>query len=194
VAVLPAPLVPLVPGSIATNAVPTSGTPGALGTTYHGVANVFNVFSKTPLFDTATLVGEVTWMQVAKVTQNNAVYKGRDGYTAIDRVNKNYVGLAINFTPTWFQVFPGVDMFAPITWSQGLKGNAGISFGGNEGTGNWSAGIGADILQRYRVDLRYNGYYGDYATSATGALTVPNGASASLSDRGWVSLTFKTTF
>ena len=56
------------------------------------------------------------------------------------------------------------------------------------------AGIGADILQRYRVDLRYNGYYGDYATSATGALTVPNGASASLSDSGWVSLTFKTTF
>jgi len=25
-------------------------------------------------------------------------------------------------------------------------------------------------------------------------MTVPNGANASLSDRGWVSLTFKTTF
>ncbi len=194
VAVLPAPLVPLVPGSIATDAVPTSGTPGALGTTYHGVLNVFNVIPKTFLFDTAQVIAEATWMQWAKVTQNAAVFKGRDSYTGIDKVSKNYFGLAINFTPTWFQVWPGVDLYAPMTWSQGLSGNAAIAFGGNKGAGNWSAGIGADILQRYRVDLRYNGYYGDYATSAAGALTVPNGASASLSDRGWVSLTFKTTF
>jgi len=194
VAVLPAPLVPLVPGSIATTAVPTEGTPGALGTTYHGVLNVFNVLPKTPVFDTATLVIEATWMQWSKVTQNAAVFKGRDSYTAIDKVSKNYAGLAINFTPTWFQVFPGVDLLAPVTWSQGLYGNAAISFGGNKGNGNWSAGLGADILQRYRVDLRYNGYYGAYATGPTGAMTVPNGANASLKDRGWLSLTFKTTF
>ncbi|HZZ91294.1 MAG TPA: DUF1302 domain-containing protein [Usitatibacter sp.] len=194
VAVLPAALVPLVPGSVATNNLPTHGTPGALGTTYHGLVNVFNVIPKTPLFDTATVVAEVTWMQWAKVTQNAAVFKGRDSYTAIDKVTKNYAGLAINFTPTWFQVLPGVDLLAPVTWSQGLYGNAAIAFGGNKNTGNWSAGIGADILQRYRVDLKYNGYYGQYSTNPAGALLVANGASASLSDRGWVSLTFKTTF
>ncbi len=194
VQVLPAALVKLVPGSIATTAVPTSGTPGALGDTWHGVLNAVNIFPGTALFDTATLSGELTWNEWAKVTQNEAVFKGRDSYTGIDKVSKNYFGLAINFTPTWFQVLPGMDMLMPITWSQGLSGNAAVAFGGNENSGNWSAGIAADIYQKYRIDLKYSGYYGDYSTTAAGALLVPNGANASLSDRGWVSLTFKTTF
>ena len=73
-------------------------------------------------------------------------------------------------------------------------------FGGSEDGGNWSAGVAADIYQKYRIDLKYSGYYGNYSTTPTGAtpaggvMGVPNGANASLSDRGWVSLTFKTTF
>ena len=94
----------------------------------------------------------------------------------------------------------GVDLLAPVTWSQGISGNAAVLFGGSEGGGNWSAGIAADIYQKYRIDLKYNGYYGDYSTNPTaatpagGVLGVPNGANSSLSDRGWVSLTLKTTF
>jgi hypothetical protein len=56
--------------------------------------------------DTATLAGELTWMRWDKVTQNMAVFKGNPAYTGIDKVSKNYFGLAINFTPTWFQVLP----------------------------------------------------------------------------------------
>jgi len=200
VQVLPASFVPLVPGSIATTAVPTKGTPGALGDTWHGLVNAVNIFPATALFDTAVIAGELTWMQWSKVTQNEAVFKGRSNYAQIDKPTKNYFGLAINFTPTWFQVFPGVDLVAPMTWSQGISGNAAVLFGGSEGGGNWSAGIGADIYQKYRIDLKYNGYYGNYSTTPTpvtpagGVLGVPNGANASLSDRGWVSLTLKTTF
>jgi hypothetical protein len=200
VQVLPAALVPTKPGSIATTAVPTSGTPGALGDTFHGLINGVDILPKTVLFDTATLSGELTWMEWQKVTQNAAVFKGdpsyvnADGSTPIDKVTKNYFGLAINFTPTWFQVFPGVDMSAPMTWSQGISGNAAILLGGNKDGGNWSAGVAADIYQRYKVQLSYNGYFGNYSTTPAGALNVANGTFASLSDRGWVSLTFKTTF
>jgi len=196
VTVLPAPLVNAAKGQIATTALPSNGdTPGALGTTMHGLVNGIMLMPKTALFDTATLQGELTWMQWLSVTQNEAVFKGRSGYTAIDAVSKNYYGLGINFTPTWFQVFPGVDILAPISWAQGLSGNAAVALGGNKGAGNFSAGIAADIYQKYRVTLAYTGYYGDYATDpATGALTVANGTAASLSDRGWVSLTFKATF
>jgi Protein of unknown function (DUF1302) len=207
VQVLPAPFARLVPGAIATDAVPSKGTPGALGDTWHGLVNGIYIFPKTALFDTATIAGELTWMQWSKVTQNEAVFKGRsnyvntiDGSTPIDKVTKNFFGLAINFTPTWFQVFPGVDLLAPITWSQGISGNAAVAFGGSEGGGNWSAGIAADIYQKYRIDLKYSSYYGDYSTNPTtatpqgGVMGVANGANASLSDRGWVSLTFKTTF
>jgi hypothetical protein len=197
---LPAPLVNRAAGQIATSEVPTNGTPGALGNTMHGIVNAINIFPKTALFDTATLSGELTWMQWLKVTQNEAVFKGRDGYTAIDRVNKNYFGLALNFTPTWFQVFPGVDVLAPISWSQGLSGNAAVLLGGQDGSGNFSVGLAADVYQKYRFDLKYTGYYGDYSTDPTtltpkgGVMGVANGVNAALSDRGWVSLTFKTTF
>ncbi len=200
VIVLPAPLVATTPGAIATTAVPTHGTPGALGNTMHGIINAINIFPRTPLFDVATLQGELTWMQWLKVTQNEAVFRGRDSYTAIDRVSKNFFGLALNFTPTWFQVLPGVDILAPMSWSRGLSGNSAVSFGGNEDGGNYSVGVAADIYQKYRLDLKYTGYFGDYSTSPTrltpagGVMGVPNGVNAALSDRGWVSLTFKTTF
>jgi hypothetical protein len=192
--VLPAPLVANSPGSIAVGSIPDHGTPGALGDTYHGLINVVNIFPKTALFDTASVAGELTWMEWAKVTQNMAVFKGNAAYAGIDKVSKNFFGLAINFTPTWFQVLPGMDLSAPLTWSQGLSGNAAVQLGGNKGAGTWSAGVAADIYQKYRVQLSYNGYYGDYSLTPTGAMNVANGTSAALSDRGWISLTYKTTF
>jgi hypothetical protein len=192
--VLPAPLVPTVPGSIATTAIPSHGTPGALGDTYHGLVNAIYIAPKTVLFDTATLQGELTWNEWARVTQNEAVFKGNSTYTGIDRVSKNAFTAAVNFTPTWFQVWPGVDLLMPLTWSEGISGNSAVQFGGSKNAGTWSAGLGADIYQKYRVQLSYNGFFGDYSTTPTGAMNVPNGSSAALSDRGWVSLTFKTTF
>ena len=115
-----------------------------------------NIFPKTALFDTATLAGELTWMQWSKVTQNHAVFKGSsnyvnaDGSTPIDKPTRNYYGLALNFTPTWFQVWPGVDLSAPATWSQGISGNAAVLLGGNKNAGTWSAGVAADIYQKYK--------------------------------------------
>jgi hypothetical protein len=85
-----------------------------------------------------------------------------------------------------------------MTWSGGLSGNAAVLLGGNRNAGNWSVGLGLDIYQKYRVDLKYSGYYGDYATTTPGFAgypgVLPNGSLAAISDRGWVSLTFKTTF
>jgi hypothetical protein len=196
VSVLPAPLVPAVAGSIATTAVPVNyDAPGARGSTWHGLVNGTYVVPQTPLFDSATVASELTWMHLDEVTQNAAVYKGRDSYTAIDKPTGTYWGLAVNFTPTWYQVLPGMDLTMPLSWNQGIRGNAATSFGGNKGAGSWSLGLGATIQQVYLVKLSYIGYFGDYATHpATGAATVFNGSSAAISDRGWVSLTFKTTF
>jgi len=202
VTVLPAALVNPARGQIALTALPSNGdTPGALGNTMHGLVNAINIFPKTALFDTATLAGELTFMRWLSVTQNEAVFKGRDGYVnpdgsaPIDKVSKNYAGLGINFTPTWFQVLPGVDFSAPIAWSQGLSGNAAVALGGNRNAGNYSLGVAADIYQKYKVTLQYIGYYGNYATNpTTGAATLTNGTAATLSDRGWASLTLKATF
>ncbi|HQR19268.1 MAG TPA: DUF1302 domain-containing protein [Burkholderiaceae bacterium] len=207
--VLPAAFVPLVAGSIATTAVPEGDTPGAKGNTMHGLVNALGIINKTPLFDTATWNAELTWMNVLNVTQNEAVYKGRPnnvngGYTQIDQATKNYFGLALNFTPTWYQVLPGVDLLMPLSWSQGVSGNAAITAGGQSGAGSYGLGLAVDIYQKYRIDLKYVGFYGNYstcpqtpvnvATCVAGAANIFNGTNAIISDRDFVALTFKTTF
>jgi hypothetical protein len=199
-------------GQIATTDVPKSGTPGALGDTMHGVVNLLGLVGNTPFWDTASYVAELTWMSVIDVTQNEAVYKGRSNnsakwtpYEQIDRPDDNYFGLAINFTPTWFQVAPGMDLLAPVTWSEGVSGNSAVTFGGNEGGGTWSAGIAADFYQRFRVELKYVDLFGDYSkcprknaanppTCVNGAMDVNNGVAAAISDRDFVALTLKMTF
>ena len=106
---------------------------------------------------------------------------------------KNYVGLSLAFTPTWYQVFPGVDLSAPLSYAVGLSGNSATVFGGNQGLGNYSLGLGADVRQKYRFDLKYIDYVGRYKDNGT-AVTSTNGLTTFLKDRGFVSLTFKTTF
>jgi Protein of unknown function (DUF1302) len=210
VQVLPAPLVNRSRGQISTTEVPKSGTPGALGDTMHGVVNLLGLVGNTPLWDSASWATELTWMTVLDVTQNEAVYKGRDNnkyvpYTLLDRPDDNFFGLAVNFTPTWFQVLPGVDMLAPMTWSAGVAGNSAVNFGGNEDGGTWSVGLAADVRQRVRFDLKYVAFFGDYTKCPrkgspptgfcpTGAMDVNNGVAAAVSDRDFVALTIKTTF
>jgi len=195
VTVLPAALVASVPGAIATTAVPASGdAPGARGDTWHALVNGTYVLSRTPLFDTASFAGELSGMYMAKVTQNEAVYKGRSAYVGIDKPTDTYLGLALGFTPTWFQVFPGVDLTMPLSWSQGVLGNAATTFGGNVGAGNWSAGIGSTIFQTYLLNVSYIAYHGNSTKNPAGAATTFNGSSAALADRDWVSLTFKKSF
>ena len=55
-----------------------------------------------------------------------------------------------------------------MTWTPGpVAATPPSLFGGNEGAGNYSVGIAADIYQKYRFDLKYIGYYGDYSTNPT---------------------------
>jgi hypothetical protein len=214
VVVLPTPLLSAAfkkAGAISVDDVPETGTPGALGDTMHGLVNLLGIVGDTPLFDTASWNTELTWMTVLDVTQNENVYKGRknnttkwNNYELLDRPDSNYFGLGVNFTPTWFQVFPGVDMFMPLSWSQGISGNSAVTSGGNEDGGIFGIGIGADVRQKYRFDLKYVGIFGDYskcprsvgnpATCVDGAMDVNNGVAAAISDRDFIAFTFKTTF
>jgi hypothetical protein len=181
------------PGVI--GALPDQGkTGGALGNTWHGVFNLLGTMASTPLFDAASWGAELQWNYLASVTQNEAVFKGRGSYTEGDKPTSNYWGLNLTFTPTWFQVFPGVDMSMPIAYGQGLSGNSVVSAGGNKGAGSYSVGVAADVYQKYRFDLKYTDYFGDLYLDSTGAVKTSAGFNALLKDRGFLSLTFKTTF
>ena len=199
-----APLAAVLPAG-ALFAPPTDGETGAArGNTWHGVLNGFATFGNTPLWDAANLIVELTWNHWDKVTSGAAVFKGRDNYMAVgpngtlvtpsDKVTKDYYGLAINFTPTKYQICPGADLLVPITYSRGLSGNSAVLLGGNEGAGSYSAGVAIDLHSKYRFDLKYVDFIGETTLNPAAMITSSGGANSLLTDRGFVVFTFKTTY
>ena len=171
---------------------------GARGDTLHGVLNAIGTVSPTALFDSASWSAELTWSRWVSVNSDPLnLFKGSSAYKAvpsnIDEVSRDAYGMAVNFTPVWYQVFPGGDLSMPLSYSQGLSGNSAVSSGGNKDAGSYAVGIALDLYSRYRFDLKYVDYFGDYSTSANGAALTPSGSQALLEDRGAVYFTFKTT-
>lgn len=190
---------------IAPGAPARGDTKGPRGDTWHALVNALGTVSKTPVFDSATWAAELAWSNWSKVRSGanlfNAVGFAPCNATATapakDKwdgcATKSYVGASVAFTPTWYQVLPGVDLSAPLSYSVGLYGNAATVFGGNEGLGNYAVGLSADLYQKYRFDLKYIDYVGRYKDNGT-AVTATNGLTTFLKDRGFLSLTFKTTY
>jgi hypothetical protein len=204
VSILPTAIAAKTLGAI--NYVPTDGeTGGARGDTLHGVVNLLGLVGATPVWNQLTWATELTWNRWQKVTQNELVFKGRDNYdikvdgvgSTLDKVSKDFFGIAANVTPMWYQVLPAVDIYLPLSVSVGLSGNSAVNLGGNEKSGTYSLGVGADIQQRYRVDLKYTDFLGEYQKSTTGPtagmVAISNGNPTQLKDRGMMTLTFKTT-
>jgi len=184
--------------------LPAQGeTKGPRGDTLHALVNAAGVVPKTSVFDAATWLAELQFAHWSKVRSGASLFQGLGtgfapacgaGKTKWDNcTTKNYVGTSVAFTPTWYQVMPGVDLSAPLTYAVGLYGNAPTVFGGNQGLGNYSVGVSADVFQKYRLDLKYIDFVGHYKDNGT-AVTVANGLTTFLKDRGFLSLTFKTTF
>ncbi|HEX3139736.1 MAG TPA: DUF1302 domain-containing protein, partial [Rhizobacter sp.] len=181
--------------------LPEAGdTKGARGDTWHALVNAVGVIPQTPVFDSASWALELAYSSWSKVRSGanlfNAVgyaasCNGKDKWDGC--VTKDYVGVGMSFAPSWFQVLPGMDLSMPLTYAVGLHGNAATTFGGNEDLGNYSVGLGADVYQKYRFDLKYIDFVGRYKDNGT-AVTSTNGLTTYLKDRGFVSLTFKTTF
>ena len=94
----------------------------ATGDTLHWTLNGLLAIAETPLFDSATLLGELYYSNLLSLdSKNEALYKGEDTYRGIDKPTRDNWGLAVNFTPTWYQVFPGVDLSAPLSISRARR-------------------------------------------------------------------------
>lgn len=186
----------------------------ARGNTIHMVVNAAGLISTTPVFDTASYLVEATYSRLDKITANANMYNG-EGYNNCNKAllggpfaalykdkwdgcaTKDALQLSLNFTPTWFQVLPGINLSAPLNYSRGIFGNAPVLLGGNEGSGTYSLGLSADAYQKYRFDLKYVGFFGKSKVGTLNglpAVTSVNGLNTLLADRGALYLTFKTTF
>jgi len=177
--------------------VPSQGHDvGAVGNTAHAVVNLLGLLNGNAIWDSASWVAEGTWSHLVAVTANPGAYLGRTynlGYSDSFRATRNAFTGAMGFTPTWFSVFPSVDISMPTSFSVGLSGNSPVALGGNKNTGTYSVGVNALINQVYNVTLQYAGDMGQLRLSPT-AGTVQNGLGSLLADRGTLYLIFKTTF
>ncbi|WP_275629468.1 DUF1302 domain-containing protein [Pseudomonas sp. 273] len=171
------------------------------GKLWSGVFNGIASFAASPLYDAASLTAEINYSYLDKVTENAQNYNGK-GYncandhdaTKIACQTRGAVGASVMFRPTWYQVFPGIDVSMPLFADMGLHGNSPVMFGSNEGQGTWSAGLSADIYARYTVDLKYNGFIARHSEDELGVNSLSNASLGKYWDRDWVSLTFKTSF
>lgn len=174
-----------------------------IGNVWTGVFNAIAYFGKNPLFDSAALQAEFNYAHLDKVTKNPGSFSG-EGYNCGAEIagksfpygcaTRNAYGMAVQFTPKWFQVMNGVDLEMPLFVGLGLKGNSVVPFGDNQGQGQYSLGLTADVKNQYNIAMKYNGFIAKHANDNLGAFSDSNAALGKYWDRNWFSVTVKTTF
>lgn len=178
-------------GPVGNSLLPTGKVATAL-------VNAIAYFGKTPVFDSAVLMAEFTYTHLVSVTKNGNFFNG-EGYGCPGKATnnvcatKNAYGVAVQFSPKWYQVLNGVDLEMPIFVGVGLNGNSAVMFGDLEGQGSFSVGLAADIKNKYNVALKYNGFIAKHGNDRLGAASDNNGL-GKWWDRDFISLTVRTTF
>ncbi|WP_434765938.1 DUF1302 domain-containing protein [Pseudomonas triticicola] len=157
----------------------------AVGRTAHVNLNVIASFGPNFLARESGLVGEVAWNRLLSVTKNRA---------ALDpNATDDGLGFKLVYTPTYRQLFSGVDISIPVGISYFPLGKSAVvsSFGPDNG-GDINIGITATYLDRVTAGLTYTHYYGAEDTNLNG-LSQFN-YKQSLKDRDYLAFSVKTTF
>lgn len=192
----------LVGRSGAVNGGAATGFEGPVGDTWHALVNATAVFSKNSLWSSASLVGELQYSKLDKVTRNSGAYKSRSNPAAVAACAReilygcatdDYWNMALIFTPTWLQVYPGLDFSLGNTLVVGLKGNAPTNGGGNEGSGQYKLNLIFDYQVKHKLEVGYTTYLGkaEYEGVATTKTTLGGGM---FKDRDWLQLTYSYNF
>jgi hypothetical protein len=128
-----------------------------------------------------TVLGEVEWDDVIRVTDNKALLA--PGRTS------NAANIDLEVEPAYFEVLPDLELQFPVSVNYDFAGNSQAQISMNHGTGFWSAGIVATYKESWDASLNYQGYFGKPGLNPA----VPE-TSASAPDRAYVSLNLQHTF
>lgn len=169
---------------------------GARGKTLHALVNAVATFGSSSMYDSAALSAELALTHLIKVTDSAKLYRNAGNVAAgcpdedlvAGCASKNFVTAAAQFTPTWTQVFPGVDLSLPIFYSANVKGNAPTNGGGSFGFQTLKVGVSALAYSRHLIDLAVTGYHSQTDEQRGLILGGP------YNDKAYVSLTYQTTF
>lgn len=194
-------------------AIDPLGNDGARGTLINVIANGIYGLTPTPLWQTGSLVGEIAWTHVLAVTHDRALYNAKGYACAAGGLNsgngeqdgcstQNEINATFVFDPKWLQVFPGVDVDAPVSASVGLWGNgqtlALAGTGTTAGSIAYSIGIRALIRQKYTVTLDYSGYHSPFGKTVYNGFGQPYYSTGDgnymWNDKAQIQLTVSTAF
>jgi hypothetical protein len=181
------------------------GREGARGDVINVVANALATLPRTPIWDTGTLIAEVSATHLVKVSKNADLFRAVGYAGCAVGANKddgcatrNAMFLAISLTPQWLQVAPSFDLSMPLSLQYGLRGNGANVGGITEGARRFSIGLRGTYAAVHNVSLAYIGS----RNTTKGESTLPNGKITYASgnggfagnDRDRVVLTYSTTF
>lgn len=161
----------------------------AIGNTAHINLSTLATLPATPLWNEASLLAEVAWNRVLRITDNAA---------AVDpNATRDAVSLRMQLEPTYRQVVPGLDLGVPFGLGFTPGGSRSMALGPNPqppaGGGDVSLGLNGTYLDAWRFSLSWTHYYGPSATlqELTGpAFTYKQ----TLRDRDYLALSVRRTF
>ncbi|ROL68813.1 hypothetical protein BK634_13590 [Pseudomonas chlororaphis] len=125
-----------------------------LGNTLHANVSSITVLPASPLWQGATLMGELAFNRVLSVTRNS---------DALDpNATRDATALRMQFQPEYFQVLPQVDVQVPLNIGYGLSGRSSVNGAGflPEQGGDVSIGVKADYQKTWYAALNYTHFYG----------------------------------
>jgi hypothetical protein len=99
--------------------------------------------------------------------------------------------VSANFQPRWLQVYPGVDMSAPMFVTYGLKGNANAATIAEHQV-LYQVGLQFDVQQKHQIKIAYTAGHSHNETTANGGVT--GSGTWWQNDRGWLNVSLKTSF
>ena len=128
----------------------------AVGDSIH--ANFSGLASFGPSFISreASLVGEVAWNRLLSISQNPG---------ALDpNTTRDAVGMQVQYTPTYRQVRPGLDLSPSVGISYYPLGKSAVitTFGPDSG-GTITFGVTAAYMDHWQIGMNYNRFYGPAA-------------------------------
>lgn len=138
------------------------------GRTAHMNLSWTQLLPKGGFWDGASFTGEFAANTVMKIEDVRTVIGGRFpvGTEKVNRErNQSSAGLRMIFTPTWYQVLPGLDLSAPVNLGWSLRGrsmiDAAFPFGGSpDRAGELTLGLTGVYLSRWTMNLSYINYLG----------------------------------
>ena len=157
----------------------------AVGRTAHVNLNVLASLEPSFISNEASLIGEIAWNRLLKVTENRS---------ALDpNATDDGVGLKLVYSPTYRQVFSGVDLSVPLGVSYFPMGKSAVlgSFGPDKG-GEFNIGVSATYLDRVTCGLTYTHYYGPDDTTLNEASQF--NYKQAMKDRDYLAFSIKSTF